>query len=87
MSLNHSSTLLDYCLDNREAKPDALVVHFSSPLQFSKSREKLIQVFFCNARACVLDFDDQTLLLCFIANSDLNLALLGKFERILNQID
>ena len=84
MSPNHSPTLLDYCLDNCEAKTDALVVHFSSPLQFSESREKFIQVFFCNASAGVLDFDDQNLQLFFIANSDFNLAPLGKFECILN---
>jgi len=46
-------------LDNRQSQPDALVIELGCAMKLSESREKLFNLSFWDANACVVDLGKQ----------------------------
>ena len=87
VDIDDAIVLLNDWLYDRKAKPDALVVDISCPLQLSKSRKQLDDVFSCNSSACVPYLTNKGTPLMVIGQVNFDSARVCEFERVLDQVE
>ena len=84
---NCPPTFLNNLLDDCESKSDALMIHFSSSMQFTEATKQLWDVFSLNSCSSVFHMNDQKPRLGIVVSFNINGASSRKLSCILNDVE
>ena len=84
LNTDFTSTLLDYLLHYGQTESNTVFIQLCCSLKFAESIEKLRDVFLGDTGSRIFHMHDQVLILSIVASFDINRALSGKLEGILD---